>query len=527
MSTLFAKNGLISRQWSPFVYRPGQQQLAVEITKAFQHQQILLAEAPTGTGKTFAYLASVLESDVPVVISTASHALQYQLVHHDIPELAKILSKSPAVVELKGIGSYFCPQRVDQALARGVEKRQANALLSMRHFWQRRQTKMLEWRLIAEQVGAKVSEVSHYSATSHHRCQSKDCPHFNRCPYFNQRKKLATADIAVVNHALFFSSEDFLLTTTSAVIGKKLSPYFQAVVFDEAHKLDQLSIDRATVCFDSRQLLRLLPQFCAVVQRDAGDSRPCLLAARRCFKLAQSLDAWVKDEIDPGSADWQDLLVDSKTLSNQWRQWRQQYSLMLAYSDLLSQRSEALAMLNRRLKRYDVGSLAVSPDAKQNEGTLWFNRQGSSWSIHSVEVNHLQLMHALPPTQIYLSSALSVDDDFTNFAEVLKLPSYRSFKVAERQGKDCRALYYQPMALPAPSSPNHIEQLLGDILPLLNANRGRALLLFSSVSNRLKAEQWLRQYSGFNLCIAAQGSAAQAVRRFKSEPLSLLLSAGL
>ncbi|CAH0990403.1 putative ATP-dependent DNA helicase YoaA [Sinobacterium norvegicum] len=525
MSTLFAENGLIAQQWPLFVYRQGQQQLAAEISAAFARRNILLAEAPTGTGKTFAYLASVLNSAEPVIISTASHALQYQLVRQDIPQLAKILDKTPEVIELKGIASYLCPKRLEDSLAEGVDKQLAAMLLAMHQYWQRHHSQSLEWRLVADRVGASSSEVSRYSATNHAQCQSMSCPKYARCPYFNQRKKLQSADIAVVNHALFFSSENFLMAPSAST--NKLASRFQAVVFDEAHRLDQLSIDRATVCFDSLVVLKLLAQFSAVVRRDAGDSRPSLLAARRCLAIAKSMDEKVNKNREQGAGDWSALLLQSATMARLWRLWQRQITVLLAYSAILSERSPSLALLARRLKRFDMAETIAVDRPVKSERSLWFNRQGAAWSVHSVEVNHLQVLHSLPATQVYLSSALSVNDDFSDFAETLKLPQYHSFKVAETKQENPRALYYHPTALPPPSNPEHIALLLSDVLPLLSANRGRALLLFSSVSNRLKAEQWLKEYTGFHLCIAAQGSAAQAVRRFKSRPLSLLLSAGL
>ena len=100
-----------------FVSRDGQIYMAENVEKTFENGQILVAEAGTGTGKTFAYLIPALLNGKTTVISTASKALQDQLIKKDLPLIFKLLNLKPQFMALKGISNYLCIAKFEQLLA--------------------------------------------------------------------------------------------------------------------------------------------------------------------------------------------------------------------------------------------------------------------------------------------------------------------------------------------------------------------------------------------------------------------------
>lgn len=109
--------GLLARQLDNFVPRPGQQRLTAAIGEVFEQRNILLAEAGTGTGKTFAYLVPTLLSGLKTIISTGTRALQEQLYHRDLPRVRAALGVDLRSALLKGRTNYVCKYRLEQTFA--------------------------------------------------------------------------------------------------------------------------------------------------------------------------------------------------------------------------------------------------------------------------------------------------------------------------------------------------------------------------------------------------------------------------
>ena len=504
----------MAQRWPDFVYRPEQQSLAHSVAKLFSRGGVLLAEAPTGTGKTFAYLAPALQSPSPTLISTASLALQQQLVGRDIPLLAKLLRRRPVVVELVGASNYYCPQQAETALSNSADPRFFDALHRMQQIWSKRPDPVVLWRELAEQAGTAIVGLSAQVSISTEQCLRQKCRYFHRCPYFSQRKKLLIADIAVVNHALFYTALEGL--------SDSYLQHFKRVIFDEAHRLEPLAADRISTVFSSVALSRLLLKLHNKIKQYAdGGTVLAVIAGHQA--IVEGLCAYLASLSVAASGSWGELCAGDPRLAKLWHLWRQSDRKLCAYMQLWSSRDGAIADYSEALRQSSVALIGAQDGAHE----LWYQFSQRRLVLHRLDRQHAAPISHLPAAALFVASSLSVSDDFSVFADSLAIADYHCHRAKLTSDIDDRALYYLPESLPVPNSPDHIAALMADVLPLLVSNKGRALLLFSSIDNRNKARRWLGRHTDFTLCVAEAGKAAAAIRGFVQSEGRVLLATGL
>lgn len=214
--------------------RPGQLEMASAVAEALREDRILLVEAGTGTGKTLAYLVPVLQSGRKVVISTATRALQEQIVESDLPLAARALGIEPAIAVMKGLGNYLCRRRHADFIA-------SAEALAPRHA---RGLRVID-RWLAQTASGDVGELTelpedepllgHVTASSDTRL-GPACPHHESCFVTRMRRAAERAQVVVVNHHLFFAD----LALRGPHPGRVI-PDYEAVIFDEAHQLEEVA----------------------------------------------------------------------------------------------------------------------------------------------------------------------------------------------------------------------------------------------------------------------------------------------
>lgn len=233
--------GLVQRELPGYEHRPQQLEMAELVGRALADKEHLIVEAGTGVGKSFAYLAPAIglatgESDKRVVISTHTIALQEQLIEKDIPFLKKILPVEFKAVLVKGRSNYLCLRRLESASRR--QDRLFGTERELKNLWR------LEGWASETRDGSKrslpfsvVPAVWQKICADRHSCQGRSCEQFGKCFYQGSRRKMMGAQILVVNHALFFS--DLVLRAGSG----KVLPSYDAVVLDEAHRVEEVASD--------------------------------------------------------------------------------------------------------------------------------------------------------------------------------------------------------------------------------------------------------------------------------------------
>ncbi|MCA1637717.1 MAG: DEAD/DEAH box helicase, partial [Acidobacteria bacterium] len=271
MEEIFGENGLIAKHHKDYEYRGGQIKMAEAVLRAFEQKKHLIVEAGTGTGKTLAYLvpavAAALGQKKRIIISTGTKNLQEQLMGKDIPFLQKILPKKFSAAYMKGRSNYACLYRIgkaeNQPILEGLDE--MDSFEEIRHWVRESETgdkselvNLPENILFWNRINAKAET-----------CLGQKCPNFEPCFITRMRDRAEDADIVIVNHHLFFAD----LNIRGNEYGRVL-PDYAAVIFDEAHLIEDIAADYfgfETSNFQIEELVRdadTLPIADAVASRD-------------------------------------------------------------------------------------------------------------------------------------------------------------------------------------------------------------------------------------------------------------------
>ncbi|MEV4197218.1 ATP-dependent DNA helicase [Micromonospora globbae] len=292
--------------------RPGQQQMAAAIEECVAAGEHLLVQAGTGTGKSLAYLAPALTVDGPVVVSTATLALQSQLVDHDLPRLADavepLLGRRPTFAVLKGRHHYLCLARLDNsteaepedALFDAPPARPGGAWLGEAGRLGKQVQRLRDWAMETEtgdrdELDPGVDDQAWRLVSM----PARECVGATRCPFGAEcfaeasRARAREADIVVTNHSLL---------AVDMLAGRQIVPPHKLLVVDEAHELaDRVSsaaqaelvpelIDRST-----RRARPLLKPEVAEALTAAGDALAVGLAEAPAGRITAGLPAPLRE----------------------------------------------------------------------------------------------------------------------------------------------------------------------------------------------------------------------------------------
>ncbi len=259
--------------------RPSQQNMAAHVAMALNRGDAICIEAPTGVGKSLAYLLPTAlwarNNSRRIVIATRTINLQRQLVDKDLPALAEmLLEEDPGAeelryVELVGRGNYLCPQRLEEAFRQPALKAELSEE-QQQDLW-----RLKAWSLRSDHEGRRqdlvespdyrVWEEANADADN---CAGPKCSYFDRCPYFISRNRANTADLLVVNHALMLAD---VVLKQGEPKAEGVLPRWDAVVVDEAHHLEAEATRAFTIEISSRQLSRQLDRLLHPRIAGAGD----------------------------------------------------------------------------------------------------------------------------------------------------------------------------------------------------------------------------------------------------------------
>src|SRR5579862_1302183 len=265
LEKIFGPRGWLAKNHPQYEYRASQLEMAEEVESALENRRHLIAEAGTGTGKTLAYLVPAILSGRRVVVSTGTKNLQEQIFFKDIPFLRKHLGPLRACY-MKGRANYACRQKVYDAEKEPVlEGLEEIADFQIIRDWEK-----------ATETGdrAEIKTLPESSSTwakidaRSDRCTGQKCPQFERCFITRMHQKALESDIIIVNHHLFFAD--------LAVKGNELSgiiPEYGAVIFDEAHEVEEVAGQYFGVSVSSYQFEELIRDISGVAHRKEFSSK--------------------------------------------------------------------------------------------------------------------------------------------------------------------------------------------------------------------------------------------------------------
>src|SRR5438132_3690225 len=231
----FGRGGTLSKWHSSYEFRPGQVEMAEAVESALRDKRHLIVEAGTGTGKTLAYLVPALLSGKRIIVSTGTKNLQEQLFFKDVPFLERHFSRPLKVCYMKGRSNYACRQKIYDAEKEPV----LSGLEEVADF-----EIIREWEKTTEFGDRSELSTLPESSTAWSKldarsdlCTGQKCANYERCFITSMHQRAAESDIIIVNHHLFFA--DLALKDENYEGG--ILPEYHAVVFDEAHEIEDVA----------------------------------------------------------------------------------------------------------------------------------------------------------------------------------------------------------------------------------------------------------------------------------------------
>jgi ATP-dependent DNA helicase DinG len=513
----FAADGPLSANVSGFRLRPQQLEMAEAIGAAIESTGVLVAEAGTGTGKTFAYLVPALLGGGKVIVSTGTKTLQDQLFDRDLPAVRNALASGASAAVLKGRANYVCLYRLRRAAseARLASREEAAQL---RHIERFAATTVTGDRADQAAVPEDAPVWAHATSTRDN-CLGQSCPDYRDCFVMRARKNALAADVVVVNHHLFFA--DLVLREEGI---SELLPACNTVIFDEAHQLPETARMFFGETLSSAQLVELARD-ARLELRAAGGASPELDGlATRLEKTARDLR----------------LAFGEPAARLAWSQ-----ALRLPeFADLLERLNGSLKSLEEALAAQAGRSEGIDSCARRAAAalhTLIRMREGDVASeVRWVEVfQHALQLHVTPLSSaelfrkqmsdhprawIFTSATLAVGEDFGHFTRELGVPQAETRRWSSPFDFERQALLYLPKGLPPePNDAAFTEAVIEAALPVLRASEGRAFLLFTTLRALRRAHELLRDRLPFPLLVQGTGSRSELLARFRSLGNAVLL----
>lgn len=523
---VLSEKGLLAQQLEGFTYRRSQQQLASEIADAIEDRAVLIAEAGTGTGKTYAYLVPAMLSGKRVIISTGTKALQDQLYHRDLPRIKKALNAPVHTALLKGRANYLCLYRMEQGKTETFVNRE-----TIQHF-----QRVLTWSAKTKRGDlAELSSIPDDSSvwpqvsSTADNCLGSECPYWNECYLVKARQEAQSADIVVVNHHLLLAD----LAIKQEGFGEVL-PGASVFILDEAHQIPELALQFFGESVSSRQLFDLGKDILTEAAKLTGSSALLAMPVKLVEQRLKQLRA--ECENVPNKAGAMALAKHSNTLDALQAVTEQCEELYQA----LEQQAGASAALDQCIERAE-GLLSrwrlwlkalISPVLEKDSGLLvavrWYELSQRGITLHAtpmdVSTPLRQYREQSKAAWILTSATLAVNNSVDHLAGKLGLTEPRVLVQASPFDWQQQGLFYLPPKMPEPSSPNFIPALLEAAMPVLQASQGRAFLLFTSHRALKQAAEILKD-SEWPLFVQGTAPRTELLEQFRKSGNGILLGA--
>ncbi len=527
---LFDASGSLSQTVLGFRPRQSQTEMAKAIAQAVAQRQTLIAEAGTGTGKTFAYLVPALLWGGKVILSTGTKNLQDQLYLRDIPTVRKALSAPVSVALLKGRANYVCHFHLERTLQNGrLTSREDVGYL-------REISRFIKTTTSGDKAElSKVPEAApvwNLVTSTRDTCLGAECQYYQDCFVMKARKEAQQADVVVVNHHLFFA--DVALKDTGVA---ELLPSANTIIFDEAHQLPETATLFFGESVSTSQVLELCRDVLAEGLAHARDGAEWAKVVAPVERAARDLRlAFPQDVVRLAI----NQIAPSSTFFPALETLKEELQGMTAVLENQAERAETIEQcraraveLATRLERWNVpaqeGGGKVSDE---QERVLWVEAFSSSLQLHQTPLSIAPIFskqrEGSPRAWIFTSATLAVKNDFNHYASQMglwneKAQSWPSPFDYSRQG-----LLYVPENLPQPNSFEYTDAVIDAALPMIEAAGGRAFLLCTTIRAVNRAAERLREEFGkrnlpFPLMVQGEAGRTELLDRFRAAGNAVLI----
>src|SRR5271163_2393225 len=473
---IFVAGGLLEKSHPGYEFRSSQLEMARMVDEAFQKKQHSIIEAGTGTGKTLAYLIPAMRRGRRVVISTATKSLQEQLFNKDVPFLQKHFAPNLKAALMKGRNNFLCRTKVNQmegqALLKGIDE--------VDWFAQIR-----DWEKLTE-TGDR-SELTFLPDDSDlwtrldarsDLCTGQKCPEFARCFLTAMKQRAQEADLIIVNHHLFFAD----LAIRQDDFGSIL-PEYSAVVFDEAHEIEDVASDyfgRRVSSYQFDELSRDIENMLRILRIQAPPLRKHLTRVReRAHSFFENFPeregrfpfgpAERKSFLEQNHEAFEDLSAAVKRIETEL--------------SALNPKPEEVVTLARRgadLRR----EFEFLLESEEKTYVYWYERRGKGIVLTATPIDVSEILREKLfdqfDTVVLTSATLAVGGRFDFLKQRLGLQPAKEKVLPQEFDFHDQALLYIPSDMPDVRHESFSRRAAQEITKLLEISKGRAFCLFTS-----------------------------------------------
>src|SRR2546426_3340581 len=455
MNEFFGPGGVLEQRLPDYEFRPSQVRMAEAVHEALEGQNHVIIEAGTGTGKTLAYLLPALIHGRRILVSTGTKTLQDQIFYKDIPLLESVVGRPIRSAYLKGRNNYLCRVKLETVHTEGLFTPK-----ELRSF-----QSILDWAGNTEtgdraELGSIGDDSELWSRLDarRDRCLGTKCKDYDRCYLTLVRQKAMESDIVVVNHHLFFADLSIRKSDVAAIL-----PDYSAVIFDEAHDLE----DIATDYFGFHVSNFRLAEFIHDAKKAEADVELVSRASDRFFNGF----ALLRDGRHPiPKLEGIDALIGA--LQDARRSIKQIKDFSGEYEALSRRAGE----LEAELEIFRSGNL--------ENYVSWIERRDRGIFLEAcpIDVSGMlsERLFTRLPACVLTSATLTVGDSFEYVRARIGFNEGRELSLASEFNVRKQALLYIPKTMPDYRHPSYLHHAAEEIREILRASQGRAFVLFTS-----------------------------------------------
>ncbi len=470
----FSRHGLLSK-WHPhYEFRAGQLEMAEAVESALSEKKHLLVDAGTGTGKTLAYLVPAILSGKRVVVSTGTKNLQEQLFYKDIPFLQQHFDRPLQVCYMKGRNNFACRQKIydaeKQPILGGLEEIADFQIIR-------------EWERTTATGDRSEIKTLPESSTAWHKldarrelCTGQKCQQFERCFLTQMHQRAHESDIIIVNHHLFFAD----LAVKDGDFGG-LIPEYAAVVFDEAHEIEDVVGKYFGIGVSSYQFQELTRDIAAISRtKQFGSSELDRVLATLDDRAGLFFALFGETE---GRTSFKGHTAFFERYEDQYEDVLRALELTATLLQLVKNAPDDVIPLFRRTQELRQ-NLVFWSKGDDRSVVYWVERRGRGCFLQSTPIDVSKILEEklfdTLDTVVLTSATLAVGGGFEFTEQRLGIRHTRSLVVPSHFEYRKQALMYVAQHMPDPRTPAFPKAAAEEVTRILAHSRGRAFVLFTS-----------------------------------------------
>lgn len=505
-SVFFREGSPLQMHWPGFVVREEQQALAQRIEQAFRQRESVALEAPTGTGKTLAYLLPALLHTAPVIISVGNRTLQDHLWRGDYQRLQDAVPGLRRLTVLKGCENYICRWRLEEGLQTGIPWIAQHWQPIAATLQQNSHGELMTLPLPDDQWQA----ARQWLTLSVDQCRGRYCSQFNDCYFQKARAQAQQADVLLINHTLLLSDQRLFEKGMGAVL-----PQADAIVVDEAHQLPDMLVRFNTEMMEGYRLQRWLRQ----VRTLCGQELHLFPLLKNGLQQLETVWSRIQQQItgnDSGTL----VAIHAESLTPLLKllfTLRSQVNLLPLARLQLEPLQQTLAQWQRMLSHAIADQQVIHADLSGTQMRLVAGRVQSPFATLAKD----------QATWIFLSATLAVEGSFDYFKRMLDRPDLAVQAFAGQPDYAERALLWVPQQLPEPAADDFMPQWVAQVLAVAERLNGGVLMLFSSFEAVQTAAACLPPALTRPVLVHQPDSdRARLLEALRQNPQSILLATG-